>query len=49
MKPTPAKIISVKIREKIDDEIKREKEKAYVELQIKKAKDDKFIKQKRWI
>ena len=42
-KPTPAEIIPVKV--KTDEEIKREKEKADQEKQIKKAKDDKFIKQ----
>ena len=42
-KPTPAEIIPVKV--KTDEEIKREKEKADHEKQIKKAKDDKFIKQ----
>ena len=42
-KPTPAEVIPVKV--KTDDEIKREKEKAEQEKQIKKAKDDKFIKQ----
>ena len=44
-KLTPAEIIPVKLREKTVDEIKREKEKADQEHQIKKAKDDKFIKQ----
>ena len=42
-KPTPVEIIQVKV--KTDDEIKREKEKADIEQKIKKAKDDKFIKQ----
>jgi len=42
-KPTPAEIIPVKV--KTDEEIKREKDKADQEKQIKKAKDDKFIKQ----
>jgi len=42
-KPTPAEIIPVKV--KTDEEIKKEKEKADQEKQIKKAKDDKFIKQ----
>ena len=42
-KPTPAEIIPVKV--KTDEEIKREKEKADQEKQIKKAKDDNFIKQ----
>ena len=42
-KPTPAEIIPVKV--KTDDEIKREKDKADQEKQIKKAKDDNFIKQ----
>ena len=42
-KPTPAEIIPVKV--KTEEEIKKEKEKADQEKQIKKAKDDKFIKQ----
>ena len=42
-KPTPAEIIPVKV--KTDEEIKKEKEKADQEKQIKKAKDDNFIKQ----
>ena len=42
-KPTPAEIIPVKV--KTDEEIKKEKEKADQEKQIKKAKDDDFIKQ----
>ena len=42
-KPTPAEIIPVKVKN--DEEIKREKEKADQEKQIKKAKDDNFIKQ----
>ena len=42
-KPTPAEIIPVKV--KTDEEIKREKDKADQEKQIKKAKDDNFIKQ----
>ena len=45
IKPTPAEIIPVKIKEKTEDEIKREKEKNDQEKQIKKAKDDKFINQ----
>jgi len=35
----------VKIKEKTEDEVKREKEKNDQEKQIKKAKDDKFINQ----
>ena len=35
----------MKIKEKTEDEIKREKEKNDQEKQIKKAKDDKFINQ----
>ena len=42
-KPTSAEIIPVKV--KTDEEIKREKDKADQEKQIKKPKDDKFIKQ----
>jgi len=42
-KPTPAEIIPVKV--KTDEEIKKEKDKADQEKQIKKAKDDNFIKQ----
>jgi len=42
-KPTPAEIIPVKV--KTEEEIKKEKEKADQEKQIKKAKDDNFIKQ----
>jgi len=42
-KATPAEIIPVKV--KTDEEIKKEKEKADQEKQIKKAKDDNFIKQ----
>ena len=44
-KPTPAEIIPVKV--KTDEEIKKEKEKADQEKQIKKAKDDNFIKQQK--
>jgi len=42
-KPTPAEIIPVKV--KTDEEIKKEKDKADQEKQIKKAKDNNFIKQ----
>ena len=45
IKPTLAEIIPVKIKEKTDDEVKREKEKNDQENQTRKALDDKFINQ----